>query len=243
MKRTIHLIVCMILFAMPLSSVAQVAIEFTSYEVSNVNNQKYSYNYPLGCVLLSSPDDVCSEITATIHNVSDTTVTLVFSNNNVRLGHTYYSKQKDDWVYFDSWPDDFSDTFRIAPHGTQTSFISHRYSKYNFITESSLYYLSDMAANMRVYLNIPGQGTIMSGTAQKVIVNGMEIYLETTACNHCGGAYTLVNNELMNEYIQEQPWLFSSEINDELIRKEFACNMLYARKSYSMMALPEITRR
>ena len=233
----------MMICAVPLFSIAQVTIEFTSYEVSNVNNQKYSYNYPLGCVLLSSPDDVCSEITATIHNVSDTTVTLVFSNNNVRLGKVYYSKQIDDWVYFDSWPDDFSDTFRIAPHRTQTSFISHRYSKYNFITESPLYYLSDMAANMRVYLNIPGQGTIMSGTAQKVIVNGMEIYPETTACNHCVGTYTLVNNELMNEYIQEQPWLFSSEINDELIRKEFVCNMLYARKLYSMMSLPEIVRR
>jgi hypothetical protein len=234
----------MMICAVPLFSVAQVIIEFTSYEVSNVNNQKYSYNYPLGTVLRSSPDDVYTEITATIHNVSDTTVTLVFSNDDVRLGKTYYSKQIDDWVSFDRFLyDDFKDTVRITAHGSYTLFLTHRYSKYHFITVSSLYYLSDIAANMRLYLSIPGQGAIMSGMAQKVVVNDMVLHPESFVCNHCGDTYTLVNNELMNEYIQEQPWLFPFGITDELIRQEFACNMLYARKLYSMMSLPEITRR
>ena len=76
-----------------------------------------------------------------------------------------------------------------------------------------------------------------------MIVNGVEIHPESFDCNHCGDIYMLVNNELMNEFIQEQPWLFPSGITDELIRQEFACNMQYARKLYSMMALPEITRR
>ena len=235
---------CMMFCAAPLFSVAQVTIEFTSYEVCNVNNQKYPLGVPLGVVLLSSPDDVHSEIKATIRNLSDTAVTLVFSNDDVRFGRTYYSKEVNDWVYYDRCPyDEFKDTVRISPHGSYTSSIVLKYSKYNFITMSSLYYLSDRAANMRLYLNIPEQGTIMSGTVQKVIVNGVEIHPESFDCNHCGDIYMLVNNELMNEFIQEQPWLFPSGITDELIRQEFACNMQYARKLYSMMALPEITRR
>ena len=244
MKRTIiPLIAGMILCMAPYLGIAQVEIEFTSFEVTNITNQHSSQDIPLGVVLTGSPRDVYMEITATIRNTSDRPVNLVFSNKDMRVGHLYYSKTINDWVLQDRWPDDFKDIIRIAPNGTYQVFTRKRWPEYYFIEKSPLYYMSDIASNMRLYLLRPSGEVIVSGTAQKVIVNGVELNTDPVVCKHCADSYTLINNELMNEYIQEQPWLFPSGITDELIREEFACNMLYTRKLYSMMALPEIARR
>lgn len=244
MKRTFtQLIVGIMLFVVPYLGIAQVEIEFTSFEVTNITNQHSSQDIPIGVVLTGSPGDVYMEITATIRNTSDRPVNLVFSNKDIRIGHLYYSKTINDWILQDRWPDDFKDIIRIAPNGTYKVFTRKRWPEYYFVEKSPLYYMSDIASNMRLYLLRPSGDVIVSGTAQKVIVNGRELNTNPVVCNHCADSYMLVNNELMSEYIQEQPWLFPSGINDELIRQEFACNMLYARKLCSMMSLPEITRR
>ena len=231
MKRTIHLILCMMFCAAPFFSLAQVTIEFTSFEVSNVSNRFFSSG------------GVYSVITATLRNTSDKPVTLLLSNEDVRFGYVYFSKIRGSWVHYDSQFGGLKDTILIEPKSFQQVFLSNRWSQDLFASEGSLYYLSDIASSMRLFLEMPGQEVVMSDVAQNVRVNGVGLDMESFNCNRCGSIYTLVNNPLMFEYIRMQSWLFQEGIYNTLIRQEFACNMFFARKLYSMMALPKISRR
>ena len=230
MKRTIRLIAGLMLCAVPLFSVAQVAIEFTSFEISNVSERYFSNGAAY------------SVITGTLHNTSDKPVTLVLSNEDVRCGYLYFSKTLGYWVHYDGLFGGLKDTIRIEPNSSQQVYISNGWSQYPD-REESLYYLSDIASSMRLFFDMPGQELVLSETAQNVVVNGVRLDLESFNCRQCGSTYILVNNPLMIEYIRAQSWLFQEGIYNTLIRREFACNLLFARKLYSMMALPKITRR
>lgn len=231
MKRKIRLIAGLMLCAAPFFSLAQVTIEFTSFEVNNVSNRFFSSG------------GVYSVITATLRNTSDKPVILLLSNENVRFGYVYFSKKSGSWVHYDSQFGGLKDTVLIEPNSFQQVFLSNRWSQNSFETESSLYYLSDIASSMRLFFDMPGQELVLSETAQNVVVNGVRLDLESFNCRQCGSSYILVNNPLMIEYIRAQSWLFQEGIYNALIRREFACNLLFARKLYSMMALPKITRR
>ncbi|MBO7493829.1 MAG: hypothetical protein J6T87_06785 [Bacteroidales bacterium] len=50
-----------------------------------------------------------------------------------------------------------------------------------------------------------------------------------------------MNNEIVQEYMRENPYLFGSEFSQYVLIREFQCNMDLAQRQYSLLRLPEMS--
>jgi hypothetical protein len=115
----------------------------------------------------------------------------------------------------------------IPPH-------SRRYNDYvnwiyvhRFDGMRPLYYVSAAVPTMRLCMEVPGQGMVYSGTPEEIIVNGRKIDPDWRNFDYSDNAYMLVNNELMREFMLENPYLFGTTFSEDVLMKEFVSHMAF----------------
>ena len=221
-----------------LSCAAQVSIKFKSLEISNVTDKIWEpEKMRLGEVLIPSYDrgHVYLRIQAEIVNEGDTAVpissfdrdkmTLVYRNpnpsNNLPENSMVYSRlgrmvrgcyviepviQPQACRY-----DDYSDWINVN----------------RFREMRPLYYVSAAVPTMRLCMEIAGQGLVYSDAPEEIIVNGRKIDPDWRNFDYSDNSYQLVNNELMREFMLENPYLFGSTFSEDILMKEFVSNMAF----------------
>ncbi len=221
-----------------LSCAAQVSIKFKSLEISNVTDKIWeAEKMRLGEVLIPSYDrgHVYLRIQAEIVNEGDTAVpissfdrdkmTLVYRNpnpsNNLPENSMVYSR--------------LGAIVRVC--GILEPNIppySRRYNDYwdlinvnRFCGMRPLYYVSAAVPTMRLCMEVPGQGLVYSDAPEEIIVNGRKIDPDWRNFDYSDNSYLLVNNELMREYMLENPYLFGSTFCEDLLMNEFLSHMAF----------------
>ena len=79
----------------------------------------------------------------------------------------------------------------------------------------------------------------MSDAPETIYVNGVKLDPDRQVCQN-GSSYQLVNNEMVQEYMRENPYLFGSEFSQDILIREFQSNMAFAQRQYSLLRLPEV---
>ena len=239
MKRTILSILFLMavttLLLAPLFCEAQVSVEFKKLEIKNITNMRAKpVARRLGETLVS---DVCLKITAEIINDGDTTA--------------YPDEESMRFLYYDSqygWRKTYSLSRQmrlgmlagVKPHSRKQVTYYYSYNYERFYEVSSLYYVSSTVPTMRLFLSIPGQEPIFSDAPETIYVNGVKLDSDEQECGN-GSSYQLVNNEMVQEYMRENPYLFGSEFFQDILIREFQSNMALAQRQYSLLRLPEMS--
>ena len=217
---------------------AQVTIKFKSLKISNVTDKIWEpEKMRLGEVLIPSYDrgHVYLHIEAEIVNEGDTAVpissfdrdkmTLVYRNPNPldnsleksvvysRLGRMARGCYLIESV--------------IRPHACRHDDYSDWISIYQFRGMRPLYYVSAAVPTMRLCMEVSGQGMVYSDAPEEIIVNGRKIDPDWRNFDYSDNAYLLVNNELMREYMLENPYLFGSTFSEDLLMNEFLSHMAF----------------
>lgn len=238
MNKIISIAITVVCCLAVLPCAAQVAIKFKSLEISNVTDKIWEPNeHIIGPVILPSyyRGDVYLRIEAEIVNEGDTAVpisnfdrdkmTLVYRNpnpsNNLPENSVVYSR--------------LGRMIRccsifepvIQPHACRHDDYSDWISVYRFCGMRPLYYVSAAVPTMRICMEISGQGLIYSDAPEEIIVNGRKIDPAWRNFDYSDNAYMLVNNELMREYMLENPYLFGSTFSEDILMKEFVSNMAF----------------
>ena len=221
---------------------AQVSIKFKSLKISNVTDKIWEPEKDLFCAFrLPSYDrgDVYLRIEAEIVNEGDTAVSI--SN---------FDRDKMTLVYRNPKPSDnspeksmvYSRLGRMArgcyliesvirPHACRYDDYSDWINVNRFREMRPLYYVSAAVPTMRLCMEIAGQGLVYSDAPEEIIVNGRKIDPDWRNFDYSDNAYQLVNNELMREFMLENPYLFGSSFSEDLLMKEFVSNMAFTYHS------------
>lgn len=217
---------------------AQVSIKFKSLEISNVTDKIWEPEKDLFCVFrLPSYDrgDVYLRIEAKIVNEGDTAVpissfdrdkmTLVYRNPNPSNNLPENSMVKSRLGAIVRVCGILEPNF--PPH-------SRRYQDYvdwifvnRFDGMRPLYYVSAAVPTMRLCMEVPGQGLVYSDAPEEIIVNGREIDPDWRNFDYSDNSYLLVNNELMREFMLENPYLFGTTFSEDVLMKEFVSHMAF----------------
>jgi hypothetical protein len=211
---------------------AQVTIKFKSLKISNVTDKIWEPEKDLFCAFrLPSYDrgDVYLRIEAEIVNEGDTAVPISnIDSENMTL--VYRNPRSSSTVTSTLGciirvgtllePD-------IQPH-------SRRHHDYvgcifdlRFDGMRPLYYVSAAVPTMRLCMEVPGQGLVYSDAPEEIIVNGRKIDPDWRNFDYSDNAYLLVNNELMREYMLENPHLFGTTFSEDLLMNEFLSHMAF----------------
>ena len=240
MKRLLQLFLLVAVLLVPLFCEAQVSVKFKKLEINNITNKKSEpVVVRFGEVFISNVPDVMLKITAEIINDGDTTV--YWHSDVEQMEFLYYDCQYG-WrkTNYLSRQVQFGVPYLpgVEPHSRKQVTYYYSYNDALFYEVSSLYYVSRAVPTMRLSLSIPGQGPIMSDAPETIFVNGVKLDSDEQVCQDAG-SYQLVNNEMMQEYMRENPYLFGSEFSHDILIREFQSNMAYAQRQYSLLRLPE----
>jgi len=221
-----------------LSCAAQVTIRFKSLKISNVTDKIWEPEKDLHCLIrLPSYDrgDVYLRIEAEIVNEGDTAVpissfdrekmTLVYRNPNPKDNSLANSTVKSTLgsiirVCAILEPD-------IPPHSRRHHDYVDCIFAYRFDEMRPLYYVSAAIPTMRLCMEVPGQGMVYSNAPEEIIVNGRKIDPNWRNFDYSDNAYQLVNNELMREFMLENPYLFGTTFSEDVLMKEFVSHMAF----------------
>ena len=234
MKKSLSWFLFAAILMLPLLCEAQISVKFKKLEINNITNKKSKPVTHRMCETLIS--DVRLKITAEIINDGDTTV----YPEEERMRLLYYDFQYG-WRKTYSLPRQMSACMiaGIGPHFRKQVTYYYSYNYERFYDVSSLYYVSSTVPTMRLFLSIPGQEPIMSDAPETIFVNGVKLDPDWHEGNN-GSLYQLVNNEMVQEYMRENPYLFGSEFSQDILISEFQSNMLFAQRQYSLLRLPEL---
>lgn len=221
-----------------LSCAAQVTIKFKSLKISNVTDKIWEpEKMRLGEVLIPSYDrgHVYLHIEAEIVNEGDTAVpisnfdrdkmTLVYRNpnpsNNLPENSMVYSRLER------MARGCFLIESVIRPHACRYDDYSDWINVNRFRGMRPLYYVSAAVPTMRLCMEVSGQGLVYSDAPEEIIVNGREIDPDWRNFDYSDNAYQLVNNELMREFMLENPYLFGTTFSEDLLMNEFLSHMAF----------------
>lgn len=217
---------------------AQVTIKFKSLKISNVTDKIWEPEKDLFCAFrLPSYDcgDVHLRIEAEIVNKGDTAVP-IFSIDSEKMTLVYRNPNPSSNSHSSSMVTrTLGRIIRVCgildpylhPH-------SRRYQDYvdwifvnRFDGMRPLYYVSTAVPTMRLCMEVPGQGLVYSDAPEEIIVNGRKIDPDWRNFDYSDNAYQLVNNELMREFMLENPYLFGSTFSEDLLMNEFLSHMAF----------------
>ena len=237
-KRILIPVIAVVCCFASLPCAAQVTIKFKSLKISNVTDKIWEPEKDLFCVFrLPSFDrgDVYLRIEAEIVNEGDTTVPI-----------SSFDRDKMTLVYRNPNPIDNSPANSMIKSrlGTVVRVCgilepnfpphSHRYTDYwdlinvnRFDGVRPLYYVSAAVPTMRLCMEIAGQGLVYSDAPEEIIVNGRKIDPDWRNFDYSDNSYHLVNNELMREFMLENPYLFGSTFSEDLLMNEFLSHMAF----------------
>ena len=238
---------------------AQLSLVFKSVNVNNLNtetNHKYApEKIRLGDVVLPGEHDLSITITAELINTSDSVI--YFESG---LSSRKFDKQMALFCYREKFgwrkmkvgdisddPGRFDGVLlrnALAPNESHTLELALYLKRETFEETTPLYYISSIVPTMRLVLCMPGEEPIISDSPENVILNGVKIDAdEIAACQNCGEIYRLTSNEMIMEYMKENPELFGSCFSEEVLRKAFICNMEFARRMYPGSMQPTISEK
>ena len=115
----------------------------------------------------------------------------------------------------------------IQPHSLRYNDYVDWIHVYRFDGMRPLYYISAAVPTMRLCMEVPGQGMVYSDVPEEIIVNGRKIDPDWRNFDYSDNAYLLVNNELMREFMLENPHLFGSTFSEDVLMKEFVSHMAF----------------
>ena len=217
---------------------AQVSIKFKSLEISNVTDKIWEpEKMRLGEVLIPSYDrgHVYLRIQAEIVNEGDTAVP-ISSFDREKMMLVYHNPNPRDNSLANSMVKSRLGAIVRVCGILEPNFPPHscRYNDYwdlinvnRFDGVRPLYYVSAAIPTMRLCMEVPGQGLVYSDAPEEIIVNGREIDPDWRNFDYSDNAYQLVNNELMREFMLENPYLFGSSFSEDILMKEFVSNMAF----------------
>lgn len=216
---------------------AQVSIKFKSLEISNVTDKIWEPKVYFCVIRLPSyaSGDVYLRIQAEIVNEGDTAVPI-----------SSFDRDKMTLVYRNPKPSDNSPEKSIVysrlgrmvrgcyviepviqPQACRYDDYSNWIGVNRFGDMRSLYYVSAAVPTMRLCMEIAGQGLVYSDAPEEIIVNGRKIDPDWRNFDYSDNSYQLVNNELMREFMLENPYLFGSTFSEDILMKEFVSNMAF----------------
>jgi hypothetical protein len=211
---------------------AQVTIRFKSLKISNVTDKIWEPEKDLFCAFrLPSYDrgDVYLRIEAEIVNEGDTAVP-ISSFDREKMTLVYRNPRSSSTVTSTLGciirvcailePD-------IQPHSRRHHDYVDWIFDYRFGDMRPLYYVSAAVPTMRLCMEVPGQGLVYSDAPEEIIVNGRKIDPDWRSFDYSDNAYLLVNNELMREFMLENPHLFGSTFSEDILMKEFVSHMAF----------------
>lgn len=230
----------------PLLCGAQVSVRFKTLAINNISNKRTDPRRvaPCDAIVLS---DVRLVVGVELVNDGDSAVNLYVEA--ATIGLLYYDSQLG-WRKIERLDDrDCRIPLQLGlcyvqhPYiGAHSSVPIQRFWYYRlptFYDVSSLYYVSSTVPTMRLFLSIPGQEPIFSEAPETIYVNGVKLGSNEQECRN-GSSYQLVNNEMVQEYMRENPYLFGSEFSQDILIREFQTNMAFAQRQYSLLHLPEM---
>lgn len=235
---------------------AQLSLVFKSVNVNNLNaetNHKYApEKIRLGEVVFPGEHDLSITITAELINTSDSVIYFEggLSTKNIKKQLTLFCyEEKFGWrkmkIYDRRDPARYDGILvrnTLAPNESHTLELALYLKRETFKETTPLYYISSKVPTMRLVLCMSGKEPIISDSPENVILNGVKIDAdEMAACHNCEEIYRLTSNEMITEYMKENPDLFGSYIPDEVMRKAFICNMEFARRMYPCSMQPTIS--
>ncbi len=241
MKKSVSWLLFAAILMLPLLCEAQVSVEFKKLEIKNITNMRAKpVARRLGETLVS---DVCLKITAEIINDGDTTV--YWQQDGEEMNLLYYDSRYG-WRKTNPLSRQIRPCMPYLPgveaHSRKQVTYYYSYNYERFYEVSSLYYVSSTVPTMRLFLSIPGQEPIFSDAPETIFVNGVKLDSDRQVCQN-GSSYQLVNNEMVQEYMRENPYLFGSEFSQDILIREFQSNMALAQRQYSLLRLPEMEQR
>ena len=219
---------------------AQVAVELYSVKVRNVTERCYK---PANLIsLLKSTDDfpeVELEVEGAVVNNNDST--LIFEVDSLMICYYTNREGKARWspMHDDSRMKGgctvYNAYYALRAHQSYSIHFFIRYPRYYFMDISPLYYMSNLIPTIRLELTLPGQKPILSDEVKHVWVNGVHVDNPWYKCDNCGSTYQLVNNEVLKEFLLENPELFGNIFNEAFLINEFQCSMALARRTYASL--------
>ena len=241
MNKIISIAITVVCCLAVLPCAAQVAIKFKSLEISNVTDKIWEPKVYSCVIRLPSyaSGDVYLRIQAEIVNEGDTAVpissfdrdkmTLVYRNpnpsNNLPENSMVYSRLER------MARGCFLIESVIRPHACRYDDYSDWINVNQFRGMRPLYYVSAAVPTMRLCMEVSGQGLVYSDAPEEIIVNGREIDPDWRNFDYSDNAYMLVNNELMREYMLENPYLFGTTFSEDVLMKEFVSHMAFTYHS------------
>lgn len=257
MKRLLYIALTFVVLTLPsMKCEAQLSLVFKSLNVNNLNaetNHKYApEKIRLGEVVFPGEHDLSITITAELINAGDSVI--YFEGG---LSTEQFDKQLALFCYEEKfgWRKMRARVIRdparydgilvrnaLAPNEGHALELALYLSKGTFQEITPLYYISSIVPTMRLVLYRSGEDPIISDSPENVILNAVKIDAdEIAACQNCGEIYRLTSNEMITEYMKENPELFGSFFPEEVLRKAFICNMEFARRMYPSSMQPAIS--
>ena len=237
MNKIISIAITVVCCLAVLPCAAQVAIKFKSLEISNVTDKIWEPKVYSCVIRLPSyaSGDVYLRIQAEIVNEGDTAVpisnfdrdkmTLVYRNpnpsNNLPENSMVYSRLER------MARGCFLIESVIRPHACRYDDYSDWINVNRFRGMRPLYYVSAAVPTMRLCMEVSGQGLVYSDAPEEIIVNGRKIDPDWRNFDYSDNSYLLVNNELMREFMLENPYLFGTTFSEDVLMKEFVSNMAF----------------
>lgn len=258
MKRLLYIALTFVALTLPsMKCEAQLSLVFKSLNINNLNEKTNHKSAPekirLGEIVIDGEQDVSITITAELINTSDSVI--YFESG---LSSRKFDKQMALFCYREKFgwrkmkvgdisddPGRFDGVLlrnALAPNESHTLELALNISKGTFQEITPLYYISSIVPTMRLVLYRSGEDPIISDSPENVILNAVKIDAdEIAACQNCGEIYRLTSNEMITEYMKENPELFGSFFPEEVLRKAFICNMEFARRMYPSSMQPAIS--
>jgi hypothetical protein len=257
MKRLLYIALIFVVLTLPaMKCEAQLSLVLKSLNVNNLNaetNHRYApEKIRLGEVVLSGEHDMSFTITAELINASDS---IIYFEGG--LSTKKFEKQLTLFCYeekFGWWKMkiyNLRDSGRydgvlvrnaLAPNESHAFELALYLSKGTFQEVTPLYYIPSIVPTLRLVLDMPGEEPVISDSPENVFLNGVKIDAdELAACQNCAEIYRLTSNEMITEYMKENPDLFGSYFPDKVLRKAFICNMEFAQRMYPGSMQPTIS--
>lgn len=228
---------------------AQIAISFDTLAVNHVSMEKLppSLGAPFDCILLS---DVVMQYSFTLTNTTDSFLTLYY--DSLRLGKLYFDGEH--W-----WPITFKyywnryevirsgekpqvfpfDTLTLAPHEKVQLKKGENVSYYTLEQVNSAEYVASTAPTVRLYVQLSGCPISFSDSYQHFKLGTRTVDVEKLDCEQLGYQDRLVHNELLQEYLRENPGLFPSIFSEGNVQNYFLCTLKFADEQFGKLPIPD----
>lgn len=256
MKRLLYIALTFVALMLPsLQCEAQLSLVFKTLNINNLNAETNHKRPPekirLGDVVICNEPDVTITITAELINTSDSVIYFeggLSTSFFARHLSLFCYEEKFGWrkmrIYDRRDPARYDGILvrnALAPNESHTLELALYLKKGTFEEITPLYYISSIVPTMRLVLCMPGEESVISDSPENVFLNAVKIDAdEMAACQNCVEIYRLTSNEMIEEYMKENPDLFGSDFSDDILRKAFICNMEFFRRMYPSSMRPHI---